>query len=75
MYVRDNIFLFLLIKLVSTYYVLNNRYYDHIFSQFNITVISHYIMQYITDLTSMYLISFCTATLVCVDKLYTVSCE
>ena len=55
--------------------MLNDRYYDHIFLQLKIIVISHHIMQNITDLTSMYLISFCTATLVCVDKLYTVSCE
>ena len=51
--------------------MLNDRY-NHILSQFNITIIFHHITANITDLTSMKLIRFCTAALVCVDKRYTV---
>ena len=49
--------------------MLNHNYYNHILSQFEITVIFNQITAYIADLTSIKVIRFCTATLECVDRM------
>ena len=50
--------------------MLNYRYYNHIFSQFKVTVIFHHIIatHSRSDISNMKVISFCTATLVRVDN-------
>ena len=49
--------------------MLNDRLYNQILSQFKITFIfNHITAKHIADLTSMKVISFCTATLVCVHN-------